>query len=77
MTVTRENFIKCRFDKDTNQIDAVLSFNEERCYMSIHSNKEEEMNLRGRFERETLKLEVSSETPNCLLRFGTEGTASN
>lgn len=73
--LTRENILKCRFDNETNQIDALLSFNEERCYISVHSNKEEEMNLRGRYERDSLKMDVDTEIPNCILRFGTRGTS--
>ena len=74
--VTRENIVQCRFDKETNQIDALLSFNEEKCYISVYSNKEESMDLRGRFERESLKMEVPADTINCTLRFGTQGTSS-
>ena len=33
------------------------------------------MNLRGRYERDSLKMEVDTEIPNCILRFGTRGTS--
>ena len=39
--------------------------------MSVHSNKSEDMHLRTRYERNTLKLNVDESVPNCTLRFGT------
>lgn len=72
--VFQENIINCNYVKNDNRIDAVLSFNEEECFLGIDAqtqNNVTQYNILTENDEHNFTLEKEN-IVNCAYRMGTD-----
>lgn len=76
--VFRENIIKCNYVENDNRIDAILSFNDEQCFMGVElltENNVQNLHVLHQHEVEGFSLD-NSNIANCAYRMGTDSLIS-
>lgn len=72
--IFQENIIKCNYVSENNRIDAVLSFNDELCFIGVESQKVNNVTkLSVLHERDEHLFTLNrNQLSNCAYRLGTD-----